>query len=146
MCSNNQPSELSGCPNVEILIVNQDFKGLDVRMTFRDGGICENQTIRRLTVEHNGMIVYECSNILSNQDSPCESNGKFTVIADPQCESDNLQDCKFNFFLNLTDFNVSDVGRYVAMVQVMEDGLQRREMMKSFDLFMDQGTYKVLMM
>ena len=146
-CPNNEMSDLAGCSDMDNVTFDEDFHGpgLDVRVTFRDGGDCENQTIRRLDVEHNGMIVYTCSNILSAFALPCESNEKFQVVTDPECSpscaSNDLQCCKFSIFLNFTSFSTSDVGRYVATVQFFEDGMQRRLMTKTFNVGTEFGMF-----
>ncbi len=136
-CPNDRPSDLAGCSDVEKATVNQTFKGLDVRVAFRDGGVCENQTIRWLRIERNGSSVYFCSNIVGFSEQLCGSNEKFQVVIEPQCEFINSQYCKYRIFLNFTEFDASDVGRYVATVQVLEAGFMRRNMAKIFDLFFD---------
>ncbi len=107
-------------------------------MVFRDGGKCENQTIRRLQVEHNGMEVFSCSNIVGNASQPCFSTEKYHVD-NSECPQDCvasslLQCCKFRFFLTIMDFNESDAGTYVASVTVEEDGGSPRDMTKTFEL------------
>ena len=125
---------LAGCSDVEsITVVDNEVEQLDVRVAFRDGGICANQSIRQLVVTKNSIIVYDCVNtVLLSQ--PCVSNDKFEVVMAkcPQCAPNDLQCCKFNFFLNFKSLFQSDTGTYTATVTLTEDRGRRRDMTKTF--------------
>ena len=139
-CPDGSIPQLSGCPFSTIQIVEGMNALLDVRVTFLDGGSCQNQSIRSLSVTHNGVLIYVCSNLQGSFNSECSpsADGKY-ILDTSQCSfSDDcdsvgseLQCCKFRGFLVITNFNASDAGNYTAAVSVQEDGSRRRTMIKT---------------
>ena len=108
---------------------------LDTRVTFRDGGPCANQGVRVLRVKREqqpGVFVYLCSNLAGFQGQPCtnELYHRFTVADAGGCSPEVA--CKYNIYLNLTNFNDSDADVYTIEVvfeplgDTMQRVLQRR--------------------
>lgn len=111
---------------------------LDVRVTFVRGGGCANQGIRLMKVVRGEEDVYICSNLI-NTSAPCDNsmNPRITVEDAGNCSVD----CKYNIRLRLNDFNESDAGTYVVMVDFASGGSSRqRVIQRIFDLELD-GKY-----
>lgn len=108
---------------------------LDVRVEFVNGGDCENQTTRILTVNRilprNNLLVYSCSNISEFSTTFCNNTPKFMVVReDPFCET---LDCKYNIRIVLLNVQKSDAGTYDVSVK-FEEGNSMRTISRTFEL------------
>ena len=140
-CANGEIPGHTGCVGIQ----NTSEFQLDVRVTFRDGGICENETIRILTITHNGQSVYTCPNLGSHERSLCTPNGKFTVENPSSCASDDdecLLNFKYNIFLHFVDFNRNDTGSYKATISFGDP--RSGEITKNFNVQMPGMTCKAI--
>lgn len=140
-----QPGESGeSCSGEETIVVSNGQEArLDLRVLFRDGGNCENQSIRSLDVMRDGAPIYSCPNILNSESDPCPSTDKYRADSS-QCPQDcvggtELQCCKFRFFLVIMSVNASDFGQYVASILLEDGGGERTTITKTFLLEMSPG-------
>ena len=132
---------MGGCIDETIEVQRGSTAVLDVRIAFRDGGMCASQGVRILGVRRDTLtegFAYQCSNIGGMNNVPCPNNTRFTVVDAGNC----MQNCKYNIFLHLENFAESDVDVYTVVVEFegLGDALIR-SLMRRIRLQLVDGMY-----